>query len=446
MPAASARLLSLPQELFDEITKYLSPAGIVVLAMANKELLAMFTGAVAAARPQLMPPPTKHPYGVLGNYINDADHARSRYRGILLSILDMDLPALVYCYKCRRMHDPFVAFADRLYTPSKSAKCADYDEDSHIPPRATRKMLRAITKHRLRGGDDYRPLLQQVNNTSTTFRGGHVVQVSLVMRYRDDNMLLRRQQIVASIDKSPQALFLFRTQLLHASRPENAGVLKGIPRLRRPCNHLSWLDMYQKATDELLDPLCVSKDDLSDTAQHRDHTPPCFSRDHRDLALEPGNMISDGLSRPRQPRTDALGTVTGCDRCTTDVHLDIIALPEPYRWGFALTTWIDVGKIDLSKKWDSHRPDTGPHRDYPRDSEPKGSICGLFEDLGHGAQFEPSLSDLNRARLTNFGYVSAAAPADSGSGPRLSSWTVEHAVDPTTGRLIDPDPLTERDY
>ncbi|KXJ96266.1 hypothetical protein Micbo1qcDRAFT_158484, partial [Microdochium bolleyi] len=106
-----AKLLDLPQELFDAITKHLSPANIVVLALVNKQLLAMFTGAVAATRPDLVPSPAQHPYTVLGNYINDADRTRSRYRGVLLSTLDMDIPGLVYCYKCRRMHDPLAAFA-----------------------------------------------------------------------------------------------------------------------------------------------------------------------------------------------------------------------------------------------------------------------------------------------------------------------------------------------
>ncbi|KXJ96265.1 hypothetical protein Micbo1qcDRAFT_158483 [Microdochium bolleyi] len=269
------------------------------------------------------------------------------------------------------------------------------------------------------------------------------------MRYRDDNMLLRRQQTVASVDKSAHALFLFRTQLLHASRPENSVLLKGIPRLRRPCNHMSWLqvDTWREAVDGLLESLCPNNHDT----EHKEHSPSCFSHDRRDLALEPGNMIFGGgiaaaAAAAGRPSTRVLGggddDVRGCDRCTTDAHLAVIPLPEPYRWGFALTTWLDVGKIDLSKKWDSHRPDTGQNRDYPRHAEPKGSIARAFECLGPGERFEPKLSELNQARLTNFGSVSAAP----GRGSRSGSWTVEHGVDPATGRLLDPDPLTELDY
>ncbi|KAH7034543.1 uncharacterized protein B0I36DRAFT_316494 [Microdochium trichocladiopsis] len=478
---------------------------MVLLALASKELFAMFCRSM---------PSTGKPgeeYRVLGRYISQADEAvrgGGRYRGMLLSTLDLDSAMLVYCYKCRGMHDPFDAFADRVYVPAKSARCTDYDEgSSHMPPRATRKLLRAVTKHRLRGLD-HRALLQQVNNTKTLCRAGHVVQVSLRMRYRGDDMLLRRQHVVASLDKTPQALFLFRLQLLHSSRGGdtcNSSLLKGIPGIHRPCNHVSWLQMYKHVIDDLiLDPLCCysqKRETSLPPVVHRDHNTSCFSREPLDLAGQPGNVVSQSLSQystsgsassssspsPSSrglPTTEPAllgGRVLGCDRCTTDMHLAIIPLPEPYGWGFALTTWIDIGTMDLSRKWDSHRPGAGPRRDYPRDNsgsssshEPIGSICARFEGLagspaaadnnkGGGVRFVPQVSELDLARLTNFGSMSysvggsssnsssncsgtpssAAAAAARGT---LRTWSIEHAVDPATGRILDPDPLTADDY
>ncbi|RYP56351.1 hypothetical protein DL769_009935 [Monosporascus sp. CRB-8-3] len=168
------RLLLLPQELFDEITSYLNPAHIVLLALVNKELMGRFVNQHPPPPPpppdqqqqqQQGQPPTpagpaapSSPWRALGEYVRASDSAKGRIRGTLLSTLDLDLPDLVYCYKCRKMHDPFVTFMDPAYAPYKSRRCVDYSADHHMPPRATRKLIRTITKQRMRGDAEYRRL------------------------------------------------------------------------------------------------------------------------------------------------------------------------------------------------------------------------------------------------------------------------------------------------
>jgi hypothetical protein len=172
-----SRLLDLPQELLDEITSYLSPAHVVILALVNKELLSRFLH--MAQFMDLQPDaegesPVPQSWKALGNFIKKVDVTKSKARGTLLSLLDSDIPDLVYCYKCKKMHGPFVTFMDRMYAPKKSYRCVDHI-DHHMPPRATRKLLRCITKHRNQGLP-YQDLLAQVNNTNTTYRNGIMVQ------------------------------------------------------------------------------------------------------------------------------------------------------------------------------------------------------------------------------------------------------------------------------
>lgn len=287
------------------------------------------------------------------------------------------------------------------------------------------------------------------------------------MRYRNDDILLRRQQIVASVDKTAQHYFRFRLQLIDASRSSSSGasmMLGSLPRVRGPCNHVSWMYEYHDVIDRmLLDPVCEVKKETR-SQNHRDHTANCFSSEPCDLARRPGNVVSDALAAARSPpsspsppppaaRPNDFDVVHGCDRCTTDFHFTIVPLPEPYVWGFVLTTWLDVGKIDLSRKWDSHRPGGGISSDYPRGDddgaadEYKGSICARFEGLERGQKYVPSISELDLERLTDHGMMMGARGWLRGGMPgRLRSWSSEHTVDPATGRIVDPDPLTDDDY
>ncbi|RYP22401.1 hypothetical protein DL767_009060 [Monosporascus sp. MG133] len=466
-----SRLLLLPQELFDEITSYLNPAHIVLLALVNKELMGRFLH----QHPPLPPPPPDQqqqgqpptpaepaapssPWRALGEYIRASDSAKGRIRGTLLSTLDLDLPDLVYCYKCRKMHDPFVTFMDPAYAPYKSRRCVDYSADHHMPPRATRKLIRTITKRRMRGDAEYRHLLQQVNNTTTCYRGGVLVQVSLRMRYRGDSMLLRRQQVVASVDKTPFSLWLFKTQLDAAAN--RAAAPQTLPKVHRICNHLTWMDRYAVLLDRLLRPVC-RKEQANEA--HPVHTHACFSReDPFDPAQQgSGHAIAERLrqlalaSQTTTAPPDAatatdvpslLGAVQCCDRCTTDFALDVAPLPAPFHWGFVLTTWLDLGRIDFCAKWDSHR-DVRPGRDFRRpagDAVP--DICERFEDLTSWRAGPPrpaaAIHPLDLDRMRNYGWAERAAAGRD----RYVAWASAHCVDSMTGRILDPDPLEDADY
>ncbi|RYP18660.1 hypothetical protein DL765_003795 [Monosporascus sp. GIB2] len=467
-----SRLMLLPQELFDEITSYLNPAHIVLLALVNKELMGRFL----RQHPPLPPPPPDQqqpgqpptppgpavpssPWRALGDYIRTSDTAKGRIRGTLLSTLDLDLPDLVYCYKCRKMHDPFVTFMDPAYAPHKSRRCVDYSADHHMPPRATRKLIRTITKQRMRGDADYRHLLQQVNNTTTCYRGGRLGQTSLRMRYRGDSVLLRRQQVVASVNKTPFSLWLFNAQLDAAA---NRAAAQALPKVHRICNHLTWMDRYAVLLDRLLRPLC-RKEQANEA--HPVHTHACFSRDDPFDPAQPGSghaiaerlrqlaLASQTTTTTAPPDavtvTDVpppLGAVQCCDRCTTDFALDVAPLPAPFHWGFVLTTWLDLGRIDFCAKWDSHR-DVRPGRDFRR---PAGNavpdICERFEDLTSWRAGPPrpaaAVHPLDLDRMRNYGWAERAAAGRD----RYVAWASAHCVDPMTGRILDPDPLEDADY
>ncbi|RYP61044.1 hypothetical protein DL771_010272 [Monosporascus sp. 5C6A] len=460
-----SRLLLLPQELFDEITSYLNPAHIVLLALVNKELMRRF---LHQHPPRPPPPPDQQqgqpptqagpaapssPWRALGEYVRASDSSKGKIRGTLLSTLDLDLPDLVYCYKCRKMHDPFVTFMDPAYAPYKSRHCVDYSADHHMPPRATRKLIRTITKRRMRGDAEYRHLLQQVNNTTTCYRGGVLGQVSLRMRYRDDSMLLRRQQVVAWVDKTPFSLWLFNTQL-------EAAAAQTLPKVHRICNHLTWMDRYAVLLDRLLRPLC--KKEQANEA-HPVHTHACFSREDPFDPARPGGgheiaerlrelaLASQTATAPPDAATATdvpplLGAVQCCDRCTTDFALDVAPLPAPFHWGFVLTTWLDLGRIDFCAKWDSHR-DVRPGREFRRPApNAVPDICERFEDLTSWRAGPPrpaaAVHPLDLDRMRNYGWAERAA-----AGRDLYvAWASAHCVDPMTGRILDPDPLEDADY
>ncbi|KAI5923935.1 hypothetical protein F4810DRAFT_154932 [Camillea tinctor] len=438
-----SKLLQLPQELFDEITKYLLPANILVLALVNKELMARFMH--SAPKPDPSDDDDAAPsWKALNAYIKSMDSAKTKVRGSFLSLLDYDLLDMVYCYKCKKMHDPFISFKDRAYAPRKSSRCADWAPDHHMPPRATRKLLRTITKRRAHGAE-YRHLLQQVNNTVTTYQNGILSQTSLRIRFREESQMLRRQQVVSSIDKTALALWLFRQQLLD---PAPASI--STPKVYRICNHLTWDNTYGAFFDRLTAPLCNGEHPETES-----HTPACFSRDTCDMSKQEGHVIAERLKKrslaaKRQP-TDVptlLGDVLGCDKCTTDFNLDVVALPPPFNWGFVLTTWLDLGKIDFSSKWDSHR-DLRPGREYKRKHHTHGDICDKFEDLTPMASsskqrepFRPRISKLNQGRMGNFGWGKRAAAGKD----KYITWSSGHSCDPATGWIPDPDPLEKEDY
>ncbi|KAI0474167.1 hypothetical protein GGR56DRAFT_676593 [Xylariaceae sp. FL0804] len=413
-------LLLLPQELLDEITSYLPPANILALAMINKEVMKRFlntiepgtnNGTVVGAGdavPQMR-------WKALSTYINALGSSRNKVLGGFLSLLDYDLLDLVYCYKCKRLHNPFVTFRDRAFEPRKSTRCIDWAPDHHMPPRATRKLLRSITKYRMQGAD-YRPLLQQVNNTVTVYQAGSLAQASLRLRYRGDALLLRRRQVVSSVDKNALALAMFRMQLVDP--PRSFVGASSTPKVYRICNHLSWHERYAAMVDRWSDKLCYVEEGQHNAVLSSGRSPSLYPSDHWDpshsvrcfmssfhterapvdLAKQEGHAVAERLAeiasssseqtRRRRP-TDVpplLGCVQGCDRCTTDFSLDVAPLPAPFHWGFVLTTWLDLGSIDFCRKWDSHR-DLRPGREWRRPrgkgltASLPGDICARFEDL-----------------------------------------------------------------
>ncbi|KAI1464349.1 uncharacterized protein F4812DRAFT_443080 [Daldinia caldariorum] len=431
-------LLLLPQELFDNITSYLSHANIICLALVNKELMGRF---LHSCRVLELLDPDESPYKALNAFIKKADGSRTKIRGSLLSLLDYDLLDLVYCYKCKKLHDPFLTFKDRVFAPWKAARCTDWTMDHHMPSRATRKLLRTITKRRIHGVE-YRHLLQQVNNTQTSYQKGFMVQCSLRMRYRDDDLLLRRQQVVSSIDKSALTLWLFG-QILRNPPHHNHWAIP-LPKVHPICNHHTWYPYYAQMVQQWIEPLCTT--DHSAAAEVH-HSPSCFNSDPFDVSKQEGHIIYERLkwlsSGAKQNPTNVpmlLGNVLGCNRCTTDYSIDLTRLPEPFGWGFILTTWLDLGKIDFCNKWDSHR-DARPFREIKRDYT-CGEICERFEDLASWRDHRPQISELNMERMQNYGWSERVMSGKE----RYDSWSSGHSCNPATGRIEDPDPLDEADY
>ncbi|KAI0004710.1 hypothetical protein F4779DRAFT_69878 [Xylariaceae sp. FL0662B] len=442
-----SRLLLLPQELFDAITSYLGPAHIVLLALVNKELMSRFMCSVVirpdpSAPPDVPPsPPSPPSWKALNQYIRRVESSKSKNRGTLLSLLDYDLQDLVYCYKCKKLHDPFITFKDRAYAPNKATRCVDWPPDHHIPTRATRKLLRTITKRRLHG-EPYRQLLPQVNNTTTTYQKGIMVQISLRMRYRDDQLLLRRRHIISSMDKNGFAMWSFAQLLIDP--PPMGRAAATLPRVFAVCNHRSWHDEYSTLVDKWLEDFCTGSH-----GAERPCRPDCCDSGPRDLAKQEGHAIAERLrlvsSGGRAQATDVpalLGEVLGCDKCTTDFGLDVMALPAPWHWGFVLTTWLDLGPLDFCGKWDSHR-DARPGREYAR-RDRHGDICARFEDLGSRLHYRPRVSEPDLERMDNFGWGQRVR--DGGGRGRYMSWSSAHCCDPNTGWIEDPDPLEDTDY
>ncbi|KAK8100208.1 hypothetical protein PG999_010582 [Apiospora kogelbergensis] len=425
-----SKLLDLPQELLDSITSYLSPANIVVLALVNKELLGRFIQSAAQApteeSPQTSDPEASSSSGssdqptniltplaskVLGDYVKRVDSPKHRVRSALLSLLDNDLLDLVYCYKCKRLHGPFVPFKDKVFAPKKA-----------------------------------------VNNTTTVYKNGIMVQTSLRMRYRGDNLLLRRQRIVSSIDKTPLSIWSFIQQL---SDPPFSTATSD-PKVLTICPHQTWRSRYGKLLGQLLSHACKKSHtgDLSSLPPSAAKcTADCFSHDPYDVAMKPGNTVFDRLSQLNAGQAtpqlltgipnnalDTFGSGGGCAACTTDFHLDVVKLPEPFKWGFALTTWLDLGHVDFCPKWDSHR-DLRPPRPYVRVSDDLGAACRQFEGVAEPDHYVPVINELNLERMKNYGWAERAAQGRD----RYISWNSGHCASPVTGWLSDPDPLDEGD-
>ncbi|KAI1384260.1 uncharacterized protein F4822DRAFT_64968 [Hypoxylon trugodes] len=438
-------LLLLPQELFDTITSYLGPAHIVILALVNKELMNRFM--TSCKKLELLGADSEEQqssYKMLNAFVKKADSSKTKIRGTLLSLMDYDLLDLVYCYKCKKLHDPFVTFKDRAYAPHKAIRCADWSMEHHMPSRATRKLLRSITKYRIHGAD-YKHLLQQVNNTHTFYQKGIMLQVSLRMRYRNEDLLLRRQQVVASIDKSALGLWLFSQQVKHTQPlPIGPSPPTTSPRLYTICNHMSWISVFKPFVDQLINPLCKRK---HTEEEGESHTAECFGDDRLDVSEQEGHMVyermkwnSSGDKLNPMDTPALLGDVLGCKKCTTDFSIDVISLPEPFGWGFILTTWLDLGKLDFCSKWDSHR-DARPCRDYNR-TFPHGDICETFEDLSSRLDYRPRVTESNLERMHNYGWSERVINGRD----KFVNWSSAHTCNPTTGKLEDPDPLEEADY
>ncbi|KAI0137693.1 hypothetical protein F4776DRAFT_623043 [Hypoxylon sp. NC0597] len=387
---------------------------------------------------QILEPYEPVSYRVINAFIKKADSSKTKIRGTLLSLLDYDMLDVVYCYKCKKLHDPFLSFKDKAYAPHKATRCSDWSMDHHMPSRATRKLLRTITKRRIHGVE-YRHLMQQVNNTQTMYQKGMMVQVSLRMRYRDEDLVLRRQQVVSSIDKSARALYLFGEMLTTA--PAMGMAFLSLPKTYLMCNHLSWGSVYSTLIRQLVDPHCQSNHPPEDK-----HSPACFSGDPLDVSKQDGHMVYERLkwtaSGEKQNPMDVptlLGDVLGCTKCTTDFSMDVVALPEPFGWGFVLTSWLDLGRLDFCSKWDSHR-DARPVREIKR-QHAHGDICEKFEDLESRLDFRPRISGLDRERMDNYGWGARAAQGRD----RYVNWSSGHSCNPATGWIEDPDPLEEAD-
>ncbi|KAI2469582.1 hypothetical protein F4781DRAFT_421917 [Annulohypoxylon bovei var. microspora] len=431
-------LLLLPQELFDHITSYLGHAHIVLLALINKELMYRFM--TSCIRLGIVEPYEPVSYRVLNKFIQKADSSKTKIRGTLLSLIDYDMEDVVYCYKCRRLHDPFLTFKDRAYAPWKAARCADWSMDHHMPPRATRKLLRTITKRRLHGAE-YRHLLQQVNNTQTTYHKGILAQVSLRARYRNGDLLLKRQQVISPIDKSALSLWLFGQML--KDPPSISTSFLSLPKIYLMCNHQNWASVFAPLIQHLIEPLCEG--DHSGQSEPK-HTPACFSSEPLDVSKHEGHMIYERLKRvtssakhnPMDVPT-LLGDVLGCTKCTTDFSIDVVPLPGPFGWGFVLSTWLDLGRLDFCSKWDSHR-EARPCREIKRQL-PHGDICEMFEDLSSRLDYRPQISEANLFRMHNYMWSARARVGKD----RYMNWSSGHTCDPATGWIDDPDPLEEAD-
>ncbi|KAI4865491.1 hypothetical protein F4820DRAFT_295549 [Hypoxylon rubiginosum] len=430
--------LLLPQELFDMITSYLDHAHVALLALVNKELMGRFMH--SCVRLSLGASGDPPPYTMLNTFIKSAASpgmTKTKARGTLLSLIEYDMEDVVYCYKCKKIHSPFVSFMDRAYAPRKATRCIDWTMEHHMPSRATRKMLRTITKRRIHGAE-YRHLLQQVNNTSTVYMKGIMAQVALRVRYRNDELCIRRQQVVTSIDKTALALWIFGQQLIDANTVIPSTMT--LPRVYVMCNHRTWYSTYMPLIKQLLQPLCTATH-----AEHQGHSAACFSSEEHDVSKQEGHIICERLkwlsSGAKQNPMDTptlLGDVLGCDKCTTDYSLDVISLPEPFNWGFVLTSWLDLGTLDFSAKWDSHR-DARPSREYKRSAH--GDICTRFEDVESPRDYRAQIGELDLERMQNYGWGQRAADGKD----RYIMWLQSHTCNPRTGWIEDPDPLEEAD-
>lgn len=453
-PPKQPGLILLPQEILDAILSYLSPAHIVLLALVNKEFMGRFMHGIGAPGAGSQSPGPPWDFKALGRFIEGQDSSKAKYRGQLLNAVDYDLTDRVYCYKCKIIHDPFKTFVMRAFAPEKHRRCIDYDLSHHMPPRSARKLLRTITKRR-NHGLEYRHLLQQVNNTNTVYRTGHLIQTTLRMRYRQNCMLLRRQQVLSSIDKTSLALWVFKMQLTGLAGSDG---LDRIPKPQPICTHLKWINIFEDFPEQLLNLLCRTdcKNPHSAGELHY-HDFGCFDSNTADITKQPANILSERLSHiqsssshtstPTRKPMDVphlLGAIGGCEKCSTDYQLDVIQLPAPFEWGFVLRTYIDLGEIDFSNKYDSHRGQR-QFREFSR-TEGLGDICEAFEDLdrsdGSSRDFCPHLDPLSESRLKNYGWAQRAREGRD----KYVSWETTHSVDMQTGKIMDPDPLEEADY
>ncbi|KAI1102493.1 hypothetical protein F4804DRAFT_264528 [Jackrogersella minutella] len=432
-------LLLLPQELFDQITSYLGHANVILLALLNKELMSRFM--TSCQRLNILEPYEPVSYRVLNAFIQKAGSSKTNIRGTLLSLVDYDMEDMVYCYKCKKIHSPFLSFMDCAYAPNKAARCADWSMEHHMPSRATRKMLRTITKRRLHGAE-YKHLIQQVNNTQTTYHKGVLAQVSLKMRYRNDDMILRRQQVISPIDKSALSLWIFG-QMLMDQLPVTP-VKLSLPKTYSMCNHQQWATGFSTLIQQLVDPLCERGHCGESNPRH---TPACFSSQPLDVSKLEGHMVNERLKfvtsdvhlNPMDVPAP-LGDVLGCNKCTTDFSVDVVPLPEPFNWGFVLTTWLDLGRLDFCSKWDSHR-DARPARELKR-LLTSTDICEKFEGLHSRLDHRPQISEVNIERMHNYGWSARAMQGKD----RYMNWSSGHTCNPATGWIDDPDPLEEADY
>ena len=462
----------------------------------------------------------------------DGGGSHRGHRAGLLRTLDRDLPDLAYCHRCRRLHDPLLSFADPLYaSPHKPRACCVYsatDDDSaylssstfssssaprsaspgkraaqhsnrhsrrrhrrkpnshDLPWRASRRALRCVAKCAALGDGSHVPLLRQVNGTRTSCRGGALAQVSVRARCRAGDggtrVLLRRRQVIASVDKTPLALWLFGARLEGAPTPGADGHLggggaggggggrsyhhiggssnggAGLPRIHWICAHLAWMDRYAVFVDRLLRPLCAR---VRAGLDHPVHGRACFDgRKPFDPAAQEGHAVAERLRQLRNPTptptpalslamavsadgSAPLGAVRSCDRCATDFCLDVAPLPAPFGWGFVLTTWMDPGVTvgGPARSWKDH-DESRPDAEARPDDDHRPDVYERFEGVRGPGAATSTIAPRDLDRIRNYGWAERAA---AGGPERYVAWESAQAVDPLTGRVLDPDPLDDGD-
>ncbi|KAI0169975.1 hypothetical protein GGR52DRAFT_489954 [Hypoxylon sp. FL1284] len=324
-------LLQLPQEVFDMITDHLEQPYIVLLALLNKELRSRFLFVYE----RRFAPTLRYRISTMSAFMRFTSSPvmdRLRARGTLLSLVEYDMDDGIYCHACRKIHSAFKQFMESCeLLPCNSGY-------AHVS-RLTRGTLRLVTKRRMRGGD-YRGILQQINVGFTRSIRGIVCQSSQRVRFRNDRLWVRQQHVVSSMDKSESTLYRLGTTLVDLSTVTLQGGVEAKPRAYMACCHAIWQEIYVSLMMQFLG--CFPG--VSGTI-HNVHAPTCFSSAHRDLSQEEGHMICERLrwlssgAKAKPMDTPApLGDVIGCDQCMTDYSLDIVSLPEPYGWGFVLTS------------------------------------------------------------------------------------------------------------